>query len=108
MGKQIFLITLIVWSSLNMRPIFLFSILLLLSVVSAKKGRNNSGSNTNTNTDTSTDDATEDETEEGATEDTSDTSSSDSAYAATVKALIDSGTCSSTSVTSNCGDSATG
>ena len=29
-------------------------------------------------------------------------------YATTVKALIDAGTCSSTTVTSNCGDDATG
>jgi len=87
------------------------SLLLVLSVECAKSGKSkskNSGSSTNTNTDTSTDDGTEDDTEEEATDDTSDTSSSDSAYAATVKALIDSGTCSSTSVTSNCGDSATG
>jgi len=67
-----------------MWPTFLLSLLLVLSVKS-QTGRPRS---------TSTTEATDD--------------SSDTDYATTVKALIDAGTCSSITTTSNCGDDATG
>jgi len=96
-------------------------LLLVICIANPSEGRkkpnnNNNNNNNDSNDDDSTDDGTDDGTDDDTGDDTGDEtddgsdddSSGDSSYAATVKALIDAGTCSSVSTNSNCGDDAEG
>merc|ERR1712018_407721 len=98
----------------------LLVLLFVICIATQSEGRKKPNNNNNNNNDSSNDDSTDDGTDDGTDDDTGDDtgddtddgsddgSSGDSSYAATVKALIDAGTCSSVSTTSNCGDDAAG
>merc|ERR1712018_1107869 len=84
-------------------------LLFVICIATQSEGRKKPNNNNNDDTtDDGTDDGTDDDTGDDTDDGSDDDSSEDSSYAATVKALIDAGTCSSVSTKSNCGDDAAG